>query len=189
MKTIMNLVLLSALTVRAAPQSAQDRPKNEQTAIKSVQQLAQNTASKTTSKGQTGQDTAKNELKSPPRSVGAEETTASAIGRWVLVAGPDMSFIAPVNTVFIICGKQEKMCTESLASVQEKKGIGNSLDAYSFGYFIVEWSSTRIRAIEQEPWGVREIVLNLVSHTAERSVNFAKSTLAEMRGTWRWTLQ
>jgi len=136
-----------------------------------------------------------NRIRSVSKTSAVQSTSAEISGRWTKVAGKDGSFLQPVNSTHVLCGKPESMCTESLAWIGVGKGKP-MLMVDTLEYRIIEWSATRIRATMAEPTGITfEIRIDRNQNTALRIVTVtdpsaAKKALGIQPGdNWRWSLQ
>jgi len=136
-------------------------------------------------------------VRSTPKVISVHSTSAEIFGRWSKVAGTGTSFVQAVNTVHVLCGKREGLCTESLAWIAVGKGeTASTLEVDTLEYSILEWSATLIRATMAEPTGITfEIRIDPVRNVAERTVNVTDPPTAQgalglrPRDSWRWSLQ
>jgi len=137
-----------------------------------------------------------NRIRTLPKSISVYSTTAEIHGRWSRVAGKDSSFVKTINTAHVLCGKPEKVCTESLAWVSIATAESTPmLEVETLEYRVEEWSATLIRATMTEPTGITfEIRIDPVHNVAERIVRVSNASAGKAlsirpEDSWRWILQ
>ena len=114
-----------------------------------------------------------------------------ARGRWKITGKPS-TILPTLNSVDVLCSKDQGTCTETIAMLVDKGDSAGLLWAMNTEFKIVEWTATLVRAVAETRVADLELRISIPDESAERTVGETRArgvASSDAANVARWMLE